>query len=68
MPLPKPEHFRKMTDEELDKEIDNYNRELITLTDTKYGRKQSLKMLIARVNTIITERKRAKKSKTTKTK
>jgi ribosomal protein L29 len=62
MPLPKPKELRKMTDEELVKGIYDHNVDLITLADTKYGRKQSLKKLIARMETIITERKRAKKT------
>jgi len=63
MPLPKAKELRKRTDEELAKDIDNYNRELITLPDTKYGRKQSIKKLIARTETIITERRKGKKEK-----
>jgi len=62
MPLPKPESFRKMTDEELEKEIDSYNRELITLAETKYGRKRSIKRLIARIETVMAERKKSKKA------
>ncbi|MCX6774263.1 MAG: hypothetical protein NTY68_04705 [Candidatus Micrarchaeota archaeon] len=63
MPLPKAKELRKRTDEELEKDIDNYNRELITLPDTKYGRKQSIKKLIARTETIMTERRKGKKAK-----
>jgi ribosomal protein L29 len=63
MPLPKAKELRKKTDEELAKDIDNYNRELITLPDTKYGRKQSIKKLIARTETIMTERRKGKKVK-----
>jgi ribosomal protein L29 len=63
MPLPKAKELRKRTDEELEKDIDSYNRELITLPDTKYGRKQSIKKLIARTETIMTERRKGKKAK-----
>jgi ribosomal protein L29 len=63
MPLPKAKDIRKKTDEELVKDIDNYNRELITLPDTKYGRKQSIKKLIARTETIMTERRKGKKAR-----
>ena len=55
--------MKNWTDEELEKDIDNYNRELITLAETKYGRKQSLKKLIARTETIMTERRKGKKVK-----
>jgi ribosomal protein L29 len=60
MPLPKAKEFRAKSDEELEKDLENFGKEIATLPDTKYGRKQSLKKLVARILTVMNERKRAK--------
>jgi ribosomal protein L29 len=63
MPLPKASDFRAKTDEELSKDLENFGKEIATLPDTKYGRKQSLRKLVARILTVINERNRAAKAK-----
>ena len=66
MPLPKASDFRAKTEEELAKDLGNFSKEIATLPDTKYGRRQSLKKLVARILTVLNERSRAKKAKAPK--
>jgi ribosomal protein L29 len=63
MPLPKAKDFREKTNDELAKDLENFGKEIATLPDTKYGRKQSLKKLVARILTVMNERKRAEQAK-----
>jgi ribosomal protein L29 len=63
MPLPKAKDFREKTEEELAKDLANFGKEIATLPDTKYGRKQSLRKLVARILTVVNERIRAQKAK-----
>ncbi len=57
MPLPKPRELREKTDKELNKMLDDYQLELIKLGDTSPGRRRALKKVIARIKTILNERR-----------
>ncbi len=56
--LTKAKELREKSDEELNKMLDDLHLELIKLGDTNPGRKRAIKKLIARILTILNERKR----------